>query len=96
MSRYMPVYQYPDMMPVDISFVFEDEKPAGKHGFCRAQGENFVFEVYACTTDISRQNNLKNKVFTLTGRTEFGFMYCVSGIKRDIIHIFLRNWDIYI
>ena len=44
MSRYMPVYQYPDMMPVDISFVFEDEKPAGKHGFCRAVGENFVFE----------------------------------------------------
>lgn len=44
MSRYMPVYQYPEMMPVDISFVFEDEKPAGKHGFCRVQGENFVFE----------------------------------------------------
>ena len=44
MSRYMPVYQYPEMMPVDISFVFEDEKPAGKHGFCRAVGENFVFE----------------------------------------------------
>lgn len=44
MSRYMPVYQYPDMMPVDISFVFEDEKPAGKHGFCKVQGESFVFE----------------------------------------------------
>ena len=44
MSRYMPVYQYPDMMPVDISFVFEDEKPAGKHGFCKADGENFRFE----------------------------------------------------
>ncbi len=28
MSRYMPVYQYPDMMPVDISFVFEDGTPA--------------------------------------------------------------------
>lgn len=44
MSRYMPVYQYPDMMPVDISFVFEDEKPAGKHGFCQVDGENFRFE----------------------------------------------------
>ena len=44
MSRYMPVYQYPDMMPVDISFVFEDEKPAGKHGFCKVDGENFRFE----------------------------------------------------
>lgn len=44
MSRYMPVYQYPDMMPVDISFVFEDEKPAGKHGFCQVDKENFRFE----------------------------------------------------
>ena len=44
MSRYMPVYQYPEMMPVDISFVFEDEVPAGKHGFCRVDGENFRFE----------------------------------------------------
>ena len=44
MSQYIPVYQYPDMMPVDISFVFEEEKPAGKHGFCRADGENFRFE----------------------------------------------------
>ena len=44
MSHYIPVYQYPDMMPVDISFVFEDEKPAGKHGFCQVDGENFRFE----------------------------------------------------
>ena len=44
MSHYIPVYQYPEMMPVDISFVFEDEKPAGKHGFCRVDGENFRFE----------------------------------------------------
>lgn len=44
MPQYMPVYQYPEMMPVDISFVFEEEKPAGKHGFCKVQGESFVFE----------------------------------------------------
>ena len=44
MSHYMPVYQYPDRMPVDISFVFEEEKPAGKHGFCRVDKENFRFE----------------------------------------------------
>jgi len=31
-------------MPVDISFVFEDEKPAGKHGFLKADGEDFRFE----------------------------------------------------
>ena len=44
MSRYIPQPSYPDMMPVDISFVFEDEKPAGKHGFLRADGEIFRFE----------------------------------------------------
>ena len=30
MSRYIPMPAYPDKMPVDISFVFEKEKPAGK------------------------------------------------------------------
>ena len=44
MSRYIPMPAYPDMMPVDISFVFEDEKPAGKHGFIRADGEDLRFE----------------------------------------------------
>ena len=44
MSRYIPMPAYPDMMPVDISFLFEDEKPAGKHGFLKADGENFRFE----------------------------------------------------
>ncbi len=44
MSRYIPQPAYPDMMPVDISFVFEDEKPAGKHGFVKAVGDDFRFE----------------------------------------------------
>ena len=44
MSKFIPVYMYPDRMPVDISFVFRDEAPAGKHGFARAEGENIVFE----------------------------------------------------
>ena len=44
MSRYIPQPAYPDMMPVDISFVFEDEKPAGKHGFLKADGDDFRFE----------------------------------------------------
>ena len=44
MSRYIPEPSYPDMMPVDISFVFEDEKPAGKHGFIKADGDDLRFE----------------------------------------------------
>ncbi len=44
MSRYIPMPAYTDMMPVDISFVFEDEKPAGKHGFVKAVGEELRFE----------------------------------------------------
>ena len=44
MSRYIPTYWYPNRMPVDISFVFENEKPAGKHGFCQVKGDKFEFE----------------------------------------------------
>lgn len=44
MSRYIPMPAYPEKMPVDISFVFEDEKPAGRHGFVRADGDDLRFE----------------------------------------------------
>lgn len=44
MSHYIPTPAYPDAMPVDISFVFEKERPAGKHGFVHADGENLRFE----------------------------------------------------
>ena len=44
MSRYIPQPAYPDNMPVDISFVFESEKPAGKHGFVYADGDDLRFE----------------------------------------------------
>jgi hypothetical protein len=33
-----------DDAPVDISFVFEGEKPAGKHGFLGVKDAQFVFE----------------------------------------------------
>ncbi len=44
MTRTIPYPAYVDQMPVDISFVFEGEKPAGKHGFLKIDGEQFRFE----------------------------------------------------
>ena len=44
MARYIPFPCHADMAPLDISYLFEDEKPAGKHGFLKVQGERFVFE----------------------------------------------------
>lgn len=44
MSKYIPTPAYHDQMPVDISFVFQNERPAGKHGFLKADGDNFRFE----------------------------------------------------
>ena len=44
MSHYIPMPAYPDAMPVDISFVFDAEKPAGKRGFVKAVGEDLRFE----------------------------------------------------
>lgn len=44
MSKYIPTPAYHDQMPVDISFVFEQERPAGKHGFLKTDGDQFRFE----------------------------------------------------
>jgi hypothetical protein len=43
-KNYIPYPFYWDDVPIDISFVFKNEKPAGKHGFLKTEGENFVFE----------------------------------------------------
>ncbi len=46
MSNYIPTYQHYDRMPVDISFVFKNERPAGKHGFVTIPegSDEFCFE----------------------------------------------------
>ena len=44
MKTYFPYPFFADDVPIDISFVFEKEKPAGKHGFLKTEGRKFVFE----------------------------------------------------
>ncbi len=44
MTRYIPYPAFPEKAPLDVSFLFAGEKPAGKHGFLTVKGENFVFE----------------------------------------------------
>lgn len=33
-----------DDTPIDLSFLYEDEKPAGRHGFLKVKDDKFVFE----------------------------------------------------
>jgi hypothetical protein len=42
--RYIPYPFYWDDVPIDLSFIFENEKPAGKHGFLKVHGSRFAFE----------------------------------------------------
>lgn len=44
MSEYIPFPSYHDGMALDISFAFENEKPAGKRGFLKVVGDTFKFE----------------------------------------------------
>lgn len=43
-EKYVPYQFYWDKAPIDLSFMFKDEKPAGKHGFMKAAGERFEFD----------------------------------------------------
>ena len=49
MPSYIPFPAYADFAPIDISYLFEREKPAGKHGFLTVQGDRFVFEGFLPT-----------------------------------------------
>ena len=44
MSKFIPYPFFHEDVPIDISFLFESEKPAGKHGFLKVSGRDFVFE----------------------------------------------------
>jgi len=44
MSEYVSFPLSATDMPIDISFAFGDEKPAGKHGFLKVEGAYFKFE----------------------------------------------------
>ena len=44
MKTYIPYPFFHDDVPIDISHLFESEKPAGKHGFLHNEGRDFVFE----------------------------------------------------
>ena len=41
---FIPYPFYWDRVPVDLSFIYESERPAGKHGFLKVEGSRFVFE----------------------------------------------------
>jgi len=42
--KWIPFVLSWDDAPVDLSFLYESEKPAGKHGFLTVKGDKFVFE----------------------------------------------------
>lgn len=44
MPKFIAYPFFHDDVPIDISFVFENEKPAGNHGFIKVSGEKFTFE----------------------------------------------------
>ncbi|MDD4772832.1 MAG: hypothetical protein PHZ09_04425 [Eubacteriales bacterium] len=44
MSSFIPFPAYYDDAPIDLSFVYKNEKPAGRRGFLKAEGGTFVFE----------------------------------------------------
>lgn len=44
MSEWPVAEGRPRMAPIDLSFLNETERPAGKHGFIRAAGDKLVFE----------------------------------------------------
>ena len=36
MKKYIPYPAFPEDVPIDLSYLYEGERPAGKHGFLQA------------------------------------------------------------
>ncbi len=43
MAKYIEYPFYADDVPIDLSFVYANEKPAGKHGFLKVKNGDFYF-----------------------------------------------------
>jgi hypothetical protein len=43
-ASFVPYPFYWDDVPIDLSFIYDDEKPAGRHGFLKVEGDRFEFE----------------------------------------------------
>ncbi len=43
-KRYIPFNFYWDDAPIDLSHIYENEKPAGRHGFLQVKEDKFIFE----------------------------------------------------
>lgn len=44
MKKYIPYPAFPEDVPIDLSYLYESERPAGKHGFLQATDDHFTFE----------------------------------------------------
>lgn len=44
MPKYIPFPMRYDDVPIDLSFLYSSEKPAGKHGFLQIKDDRFIFE----------------------------------------------------
>ena len=42
-NEYIPFPFHWDSAPLDLSFLYKDEAPAGKHGFLKVRNDKFVF-----------------------------------------------------
>ena len=78
-----------DDVPIDLSYIFADEKPAGKHGFLTVKDGKFAFDSIA---DCTRRHGCTARLFakaTVKVDTLVGFIYdyhYFSSRDSSIVH----------